>query len=438
MNVNDADRVRTLLLQIGWEEAAEMLEADIVIFVTCSIRQHAEDRVWGLIRNVKKHAAQHNKNSIVGVTGCMVRQTSSRITPRQEQDKLLKQSDRIDFVFRIKEAPQLPQLMKEFFPIPEEFLDNEFENIFDAMPTQKVKHAAFVPISSGCDHFCTYCIVPYTRGKEECLKREHILKECRELIDQGAKEITLLGQNVNRYYFGERQVNPYRTDFAELLDQVAKLDHLQWLRYTSPHPQHLGEDVLEVMASNSNICRHLHLPVQAGNDQVLRRMARGYTVEQFRKTLAKARKMMPDIAITTDIIVGFPGETEEQFQDTLELCRAESFDKIFIGKYSPRPNTPAAKWDNISLEEKKRRYYELNELLKETSAHNLRQDIGQIKQVLIDRVDSETRIATGRTTQNRTVDVQVGQESERFVGQFVEVEITSSKTFLLEGKLMIQ
>jgi len=252
------------------------------------------------------------------------------------------------------------------------------------------------------------------------------------LIKQGAKEITLLGQNVNRYYFGKRSSNPARSDFAELLREVSELPGLKWLRFTSPHPQHMGEDVLEVMANSPTICRQLHLPVQSGNDQILRRMARGYTVEQFQKILKKARELMPDIALSTDIIVGFPSETEEQLQDSLKLCQQESFDQVYIGKYSPRRNTPAFKWDNIPLKIKKTRWHQLNEVLKKTAAHNLSRDIGKTLEVLVDTVD-KNNLATGRTSQNRKVLFQVGKRGQEFIGKFINVKINSAKTFLLEG-----
>jgi len=264
-----------------------------------------------------------------------------------------------------------------------------------------------------------------------------ILEECRQMIAHGAKEITLLGQNVNRYYYGQRSLNPYRTDFAELLDEVAALPNLQWLRFLSPHPQHLGGDVIDVMAKHANICRHLHLPVQSGDNDMLRKMARGYTVEKFKETVALARERLPGLSVTTDIIVGFCGETEEQFQNSKRLCEEMEFDQIFISKFSVRPNTPAAKWpDDVPLAEKKRRYHELNEVLKQTAkASNLR-DVGRTVEVLVDRVDEETGIAQGHTNENKMIGFPVGRRGEKFVGEIIDVKVLRAKTFLLEGELV--
>lgn len=430
MNTNDADRIRTVLQSIGGVESEQAEEADLVIYVTCSIRQHAEDRIYGLLRKYKPYGGVH------AITGCMVKQTSSRSS--EKGDPLLKRSKLIDMVFRIEDAPTLPNLLKEFFPIPEEF-SGEFPGIFKTLPTQKQHHSAFVPISTGCDHHCTYCIVPHTRGKEVCRPQEEIIAECEEMIRRGAKEITLIGQNVNRYYFGERSQNPYRTDFAELLERVAKQEGLTWLRFLSPHPQHLGEDVLDVMAQNKSICRHLHLPVQSGDNEMLQKMARGYTVEKFKQTLKMARKKIPGISITTDMIVGFCGETEEMFLSSAQLCEEECFDQIFIGKFSVRPNTPAAKWeDDVPNEEKKRRFHVINNILRKTSKKNNLSEIGKQPEVLIDKVieEKDGYKAIGRTNENRTVEFAVGKRGKDFEGKMVPVQITGAKMFFLEGELV--
>jgi tRNA-2-methylthio-N6-dimethylallyladenosine synthase len=432
MNTNDADRIRTVLQSIGGTESENPEKADLIIYVTCSIRQHAEDRIYGLLRKYKPHGG------IQAITGCMVKETSSQNS--EKRDPLLKRSKLIDMVFRIEDAPALPKILKEFFPIPEEF-SGEFPGIFETLPTQKQSHSAFVPISTGCDHHCTYCIVPHTRGKEVCRPQDEIIAECEEMIRRGAKEITLIGQNVNRYYFGERSKNPYKTDFAELLERVAKLNGLTWLRFLSPHPQHLGEDVLDVMAQNQTICKHLHLPVQSGDNEMLKKMARGYTVEKFKNTLELARKKIPGISITTDMIVGFCGETEEMFLNSAKLCEQEEFDQIFIGKFSVRPNTPAAKWeDDVPNEEKKRRFHVINNILRKTSKKNNLAEVGKTKEVLIDKVLEEKGAykAIGRTNENRTVELQVGKRGKNFVGEMIPVKITGAKMFFFGGAVLFQ
>jgi len=433
MNENDADRLRTILNALGATEEGDAEKADLVIIVTCSIRQHAEDRVYGLLKKLKK------TGRILALTGCMVQKTSLKKYETEEEaknrDPLLKRVIPLDFVFRIKEAQKLPDLLRRFFPISDEF-SGEFAGIFQTLPTQKQKYSAFVPISTGCDHFCTYCIVPHTRGREECRPQEEILEECHQLVAAGAKEITLLGQNVNRYYRGIRGKNPHQTDFAQLLEEVAQIPELIWLRFLSPHPQHLGDDVLEVMAQNSNICDHLHLPIQSGDDKILRKMARGYTAKQFQEITKKARKMMPDIAITTDVIVGFCGETKEQFENSKQICDEENFDMNFIAKFSVRKNTPAQKWDDdVSLEEKKRRFHALNEILKKTSLANKKAQMGKTELVLIDSVD-EKDIAKGHTEHGRGIFFPIGKRGSEATGEMVSVCVTGAKEFYLEGKMV--
>lgn len=435
MNQNDADRIRTVLQSLNMQEAENQETADVIVFVTCSIRQHAEDRVFGLLQRCSQ---QRKKKPLLALTGCMVQKTSTQHS--EKRDRLLTRSKRIDFVFRIEDAGKLPELLREFTALPEEF-SGEFPGIFEVLPTQKKKHSAFVPISTGCDHHCTYCIVPHTRGKEVCRPQEDILRECELLVKQGAKEITLLGQNVNRYYFGERGKNPYKTDFAQLLERVADIPGIEWLRFLSPHPQHLGQDVLEVMASRKNICKHLHLPVQSGDNEMLQRMARGYTVEKFRETVQTAREMMPTLSVTTDIIVGFCGETKEQFQNSAELCVQEQFDMIYIAKFSPRPHTPAQKWqDDVSAEEKKRRFHILNNILRESSFMRNTSNVGKTDTVLVDAVEQNEQgewIARGRNEQSKSIFVPVGSRGKAFEGQFVSVTITGAEPFFLTGELVI-
>lgn len=434
MNQNDADRIRTVLQSLNMQEAESHETADLVIFITCSIRQQAEDRVFGLVRRCSE---EQKKKPLIALTGCMVRKTSTQHS--EKRDRLLARSTLIDLVFRIEDTSTLPKLLSEFVSLPEEFF-GEFPGIFEVLPTQKKKHTAFVPISTGCDHHCTYCIVPHTRGKEVCRPQEDILQECKKLVQQGAKEITLLGQNVNRYYFGERGKNPYKTDFAHLLEQVADIPGIEWLRFLSPHPQHLGQDVLEVMASRKNICKHLHLPVQSGDDKMLQRMARGYTTEKFCETVQLARELMPEISITTDIIVGFCGETEDQFQNSASLCKEMLFDMIYIAKFSPRPHTPAKKWeDDIPLEEKKHRFHALNNILRETSLAGNRKDVGKTCDVLIDAVEKNEEgiwMAHGRNEQNKAIFLPVGSRGKMFEGRFISVKITGAEPFFLTGELV--
>ena len=429
-NVADSERLRTLLKKLGGTEVETPQEAELLLFVTCAVRQHAEDRVFGFLKRFSRPGL------VMAVTGCMTTRTSLR--GEQSADPLFQKNPHINIVFQIKDADQLPRLLAPFFPAARlaEFSD-EFPGIFGALPTPTPNcGSAFVPISTGCDHRCTFCIVPSRRGDEVCRPRADILADVRAAVENGAGEITLIGQNVNRWYAGERGRNPYQTDFAGLLEEVSRVDGVRWLRFLSPHPQHFGPDVIEVMAKRPNICPHLHLPVQSGDDEILRRMARGYTVERFRQQLADVRAAVPGIAITTDVIVGFCTETEQAFERTLQLAKEESFDQIFIGKFSPRPNTPAKNWpDDVPLIEKKRRFRALDDVVQASGAQNRLAEVSSTCEVLVDRVD-EHGTAHGRNARNRRVRFAAGRRGAAgFTGTFVDVRITAGEGFTLVGEM---
>ena len=427
MNYADSERLETVLESIGFQRTERTEDADVVFINTCSIKQHAEDRVHGLVHNVKK------LGKLVGITGCMVRKSSTQKS--EEKDGLLKKHEKIDFVFRIEEMGQVPDLLKEFFPrvLRPEFSFDELDYL-NIHPKRSENFRAFVPIMTGCDKFCTYCIVPYTRGRERSRGIEDILRECQEHIKNGAKEITLVGQNVNAYFLDDTTRKPLQrqTDFATLLDAVAQIPNLLRLRFTSPHPRHMGEDVLRVMAKHENIAKTLHLPVQSGSSEVLKRMGREHRIETFKKVTQIARTLMPNITITTDIIVGFCGETEKDFKETLRLFDEEQFLMVYISKYSQRKGTFAANRleDDVSNEEKKRRFALLTEKLRETARNENKKAIGKTEQVLIDTI--ENGIASGKTHTGRTAEVPSDGEAI-FLGQMIPLLVESSGTWAVRG-----
>lgn len=432
MNHSDSERLATVLESLQLKRVEEMEDADVVLLNTCSIKQHAEDRVHGFVHNAKK------LKKLVGLTGCMVKQSSTQ--QDDERDPLLKRHEKIDLVFRIEDLPKVPDYLQQFDATLQR-PDHEFDtnDYFHIEPKLTEKFRAYVPIMTGCDKFCTYCVVPFTRGKERSRSFQEILSECEKHVANGVKEITLVGQNVNAYFLDDstRKTLQRQTDFAILLEAVAQIPELQRIRFTSPHPRHMGDDVLEVIAKYPNISRNIHLPVQTGSSEVLRRMGREHNIRRFKRITSKARELMPDVTITTDIIVGFCGETEEEFQQTIELFDDEKFLMAYISKYSPRKGTFAGEKmeDDIPQEEKERRFHILNEKLKEVCAFQNSRLVGETVEVLIESVD-DSGIAKGKCHTGQTVMAPVGKRKEAFIGTIVPIAVEEADTWIVRGQLV--
>lgn len=432
MNYSDSEKLEAVLLSLGLEKKEYMKDADLVVYNTCSIKQHAEQRVYGAVYNAKK------LGKTVALTGCMVRKTSTKYDEREEMDSLLRRFVRIDLVFRIEDMQCLPELLQKFDSslarpsIP--FNELDYLNI---TPNLSQPHRAFVPIMTGCDKFCTYCIVPFTRGRERSRPFSDIMEECQKHIQNGVKEIVLVGQNVNAYFLDDttRKTLQRQTDFALLLEAVAALP-IARLTFTSPHPRHMGQDVLEVMQKYPNILRTIHLPVQSGSSSQLQKMGREHNITRFTDFTALARKMIPEITITTDIIVGFCDETEEDFAMTMDLFDQEQFLIAYISKYSPRKGTFSGDKmeDSISEEIKKERLARLTEKLKETSRNEYAKMLGKAETVLVDSV--ENGFAEGKTHTNRIVRFPIGVRNEKFIGQIIPVKITKTSDWAMEGEIM--
>jgi len=446
MNYSDTERVQAYLEALGFGKCEEFENADLIIFNTCSIRQKAEDRVYGQFKKIPQ-LKKDNPKLIVAITGCMVRKSSSRYSTAR--DKLFNRAQELDIALRIEELPQLADLIREVQPEAkiQSIQEENLEDYFRITPTHDSYNSsaqAFVAISNGCDKFCTYCIVPYSRGREKSRNIESILEECEELIGKGCKEITLIGQTVNSY--GLSKFDEERTEFKELkdkgkepfvhlLEEIDKLSEkgLMRLRFTSPHPKDMSDQLIEAMANLKTQMPYLHLPVQSGDDRTLKRMNRTYTIGKYKDIIKKLRERMPDISISTDIIVGFCGETEEEFRNTVEFFKEMRFEHGYLSQYSDRSGTTANRFmkDDIPEETKKQRWYELNELLKENSAQALDRFIGRTTNVLVESQNGKTCI--GRNENFKTVQFESGRD---LVGQIVPVIVEKKLPWMLEGTLV--
>ncbi len=438
MNYSDSERIETYLQALGFENAKDEKDTEMMIFNSCSVKQRAEDKVIGQIRKARKLLG---KNLIVVLTGCMIRKSSSRYS--DDRDKLFNRIRELDISLRIEELPKLATLIRELDPklaikeIPEE----KIENYFSITPRYASKIQPLVAISTGCDKFCTYCIVPFSRGREKSRPIKKVVAEATKLVENGAKEITLIGQTVDSYGLSNYDrlhktfvnVPEDEVPFVYLLSKIDKLSKkgLRRLRFTSPHPRDISDDLIDAIAELKTLMPYLHLPVQAGHNETLKRMNRPYTIEQYKEIIKKLRKKTPRIAISTDIIVGFCGETEEEFKTTYDFYEEVGFDHAYISRYSERKGTYAQKNldDDVSLEIKAERWHRLNNLLKKISKEKLREYVSKEVEVLVEKC--EKGICDGRSEHFKTVQFP-GEKA--LIGELVKVKITDSKDWVLIGE----
>ncbi len=426
MNVADSEVVASVLSDAGYAPAGSIGEADIILVNTCSIRENAEQRVWGrldLFRAQKKKRPQ----VIVGVLGCMAERL---------KEKLLESDKMVDMVVgpdAYRDLPMLVETAVSGHAAVNVLLSRE-ETYADISPVRLESNgvSAFISIMRGCNNMCAYCVVPYVRGAERSRDPETIVQEAREVFEQGYREVTLLGQNVNSYsWAGSTPIG-----FAGLLEMVASVDPGLRVRYSTSHPKDLSDDVLEVMAGHDNICRHIHLPVQSGSSSVLKRMNRKYTREWYLDRITSINRILPGCALSTDIIAGFCGETEEEHQETLSLMREVGFDFAYMFKYSERPGTKASRHmkDDVPDEVKTRRLNEIIALQNELSSVSKKADIGRILEVLVEGPAKKPIGAMmGRTSGNKVV---VFQASDVRPGEYVQVKVTRATSATLIGNLV--
>ena len=423
-NYRDEEIISGILTKAGFLKTNDE-NADIIILNTCAVRENAEDKVFGKIGELKAIKAK-NKNAIIAICGCMVQQIHII-------NKILDIYKHVDLIFGTHNITDLPKLLDEIILKRNKIVDVKSQPslIEENLPSTRLSSfKAFVNISYGCDKFCTYCIVPYTRGKERSRKMEDILNECRELKEAGYQEVTLLGQNVNAYGKDFKD----GTTFAKLLEEVAKLN-IPRIRFLTSHPWDFKEEMIDVIAKYDNIMKYIHLPVQSGSSEILKLMGRRYTSDQYKQLVKLIRSKIKDVYLSTDIIVGFPNETEEQFQETLEMVKFAQYDSAFTFIYSPRNNTPAAKMvDNVTREEKSSRFKRLvAELEKSVSASSMAM-VGKTFKVVVEGAsEKDNSMLSGYTEGNKLVHFK-GDLS--LVGKIVDVKIIASHTYSLIGELI--
>lgn len=424
-NYRDEEVMAGILEKAGFSKANDEKSSNIIVINTCAVRENAEDKVYGYIGNLKALKAA-KKDTIIAICGCMVQQ-------KHIIEKILDKYKHVDLIFGTHNITDLAEMLTEVISKRVRLVDVKSlpSDIRENLPSTRLSSfKAFVNISYGCDKFCTYCIVPYTRGKERSRKMEDILKECQELKDAGYQEVTLLGQNVNAY---GKDFND-GTSFAHLLDEVAKIG-IPRVRFLTSHPWDFKEEMIDVIAKHDNIMKYIHLPVQSGSNEILKLMGRRYSATQYKELVDLIRKKIPDVAISTDIIVGFPNETYEQFLETVEMVKYVQYDSAFTFIYSPRNNTPAAKiTDNVTPQEKSKRFKELVKELEKSISVSSSKMIGNTYSVLVEGVSEKNpEMLSGYTEKNKLVHFK-GDIS--LVGQIVNVKINESHVYSLLGELV--
>lgn len=423
MNERDAETIAGMLTDMGFEEAAKDSAADIIVFVTCCVRENAEERIYGHIGGLSRECEENG--SMIVACGCMMQQ-------RHVVEKIKKSYRHVKIVFGTYNIHTFPELLYRYISDRKrifEIWDKE-GGITEGLPVRRSdRHRAWVNIILGCNNFCTYCIVPYVRGREHSRKMEDVLSEVRGLAGDGCREITLLGQNVNSYGndLGEKDL------FAKLLYAVEEIPGIDRVRFMTSHPKDLSDALIDAMKNCKKVCRHLHLPVQSGSSRILKLMNRKYTREQYLSLVEKIKREIPDIALSTDIIVGFPGETDEDFEDTLDVVRRVGFDSAFMFIYSPRKGTPAAKLEQTTPPDViSRRFKKLLDLQTGIATGLSKRFEGKTVEVLVDGPSKQNpAMFSGRTCTNHLVNFE-GDGVQK--GDMAAVEIVRAGAFWLEGK----
>ena len=424
MNVHDSEEIKGILENLGFNETDNLEQADIVVLNTCAIRENAHDKVFGFLGRLK-HLKKENPNLIICIGGCM---------PQEESvANLLKEKyPFVNIVFGTHNISELGSLILEQKEKQQIEVYSIEGNVYEHMDyVRDSKITAWVNIMYGCDKFCTYCIVPFTRGRQRSRKMANILEEVKELKEKGYMEITLLGQNVNAYGKDLEE----EVDFATLLENVAKLN-IPRIRFVTSHPWDFTDEMINVIAKYDNIMPYIHLPLQSGSSKILKLMGRRYTKEEYINLYNKIKEHIKGVSITTDIIVGFPNETEEDFEETLDVVKKCQFDGAFTFIYSPREGTPASKIkDSISLKEKEERLYRLNEIINDYSLKHNKEYIGKTEEVLIIGTSEkgENKVC-GYTKTMKLVNVSNAQSD---IGKIIDVKITSAKSFSLDGEKIV-
>lgn len=426
MNEHDSEKISWILENMNYTATYDIEEADFIIYNTCLIRENAELKVYGHLGSLKA-LKRKNPDLMIAVCGCMMQKKEIR-------DLITSKHKHVDLIFGTNNIHKLPQLITNHLKTGETIVDiledtREIEENIDA--NRKYDFKAFVNIMYGCDNFCTYCVVPYTRGRELSRDPEKILDEIKELAQNGCKEITLLGQNVNSY--GKSLDKKYT--FPDLLKDIDKIEGIKRIRFMTSHPKDLSEELINCYGELENLCPHLHIPIQSGSNKILKAMNRKYTKEDIIRKIDKLKKVNPDIALSTDIIVGFPGESEEDFLETLDLVKQVEFQSAYTFLYSIRKGTVAAKMENqIDYKVKHERFQRLTDVLNVITLEDNKKLLGEVVEVLVEGLSKNNQdVLTGRTDKFKLVHFE---GSKDLIGSLVNVKIEDIKTFTLEGTLV--
>ena len=420
LNENDSEKLAGMLTEMGYSETDDLNKANIYILNTCCVRENAEEKLFGKLGELKKIKLKNN--GIIAICGCMLQE-------KHIQEKLKQRYTYVDIIFGTHTLHKLPEdLYNSIIENKKikDILDIDGE-IYEGLPIKRNSNqTASVTIMYGCNNFCSYCIVPYVRGRERSRRPEDILAEIEELAKEGYKEVTLLGQNVNSYKGKENY------GFAELLKDVQKIEGIEIIKFVSPHPKDFTDDVIQAIKECSKVSRLLHLPLQSGSTNVLKKMNRKYTKEQYINLVDKIKKEIPEVLFSTDIIVGFPEESEEDFEDTLDVVRKVNFEQIFMFIYSRRVGTPADKMENQIPEEiKHKRFDRLKALFEKQVEDNNKKYIGTIHKILVEGISkNNSKMLTGRTNSNKVV---VFEGPENLIGQVIDIKIISEHKWYLKG-----
>ncbi len=427
MNEHDSEKIAWVLETIGYEKTENMEEADFIIFNTCAVRDTSEARVLGKIGETKRHK-RLRPDLIIAVAGCM--------SQREEMvDLLVGTYDQVDIILGTNNIDKLPQLINRYHETGEVVVDilEEHREVDENVEAHRLyDFKAFVNIIYGCNNFCSYCIVPYTRGREISREPENIIQEIKDLAANGLKEVTLLGQNVNSY--GKTLDRDY--NFTDLLEEINHIDGLEIIRFMTSHPKDISDELIKAYGRIDKLSNHLHLPVQSGSNRLLKLMNRGYTREDYMDKIKRIREINPNIAISTDIIVGYPGETEEDFQATLDLVKEVRYDSAFTFLYSKREGTPAAKSkEQIDDKTKHERFQRLIKTINPIALEKNQKYLGEEVEVLVDGVSkNDESVLTGRTRESKIVNLKADKS---YIGKIVKVKIKEAKTFTLEGDILL-
>ena len=425
LNENDSEKISGMATEMGYTKTENIMDADLIIFNTCCIRENAEEKLFGKLGEVKK--LKEEKGTIIALCGCMMQEDHII-------EKLKKSYKYVDIIFGTHTLHKFPEDLYNLLTEENKIIDviDIDGEVYEGLPIKRESsNKALVTIMYGCNNFCTYCIVPYVRGRERNRNPEDILKEIKKLAQEGYKEVTLLGQNVNSYV-GNGYDGIY--NFADLLRAVNKIDGIEIISFISPHPKDFTDDVILAIKECKKVSRLLHLPLQSGSTNVLKRMNRKYTKEQYLELANKIKKSVPEVAISTDIIVGFPGETEDDFEDTLDVVKQVQFEQVFMFIYSKRVGTPAEKMeDQVPEEIKHKRFDRLKQLVENQMQENNKKYIGTIQNILIEgKSKNNENMLTGRTNTNKVVIIDA---DESLIGKMINVKIVSEHMWYLKGEI---